>query len=680
MLLKKIEIKNFRQFKGDHVIEFSTDADRNITLVVALNTFGKSTILNAINFALYGYVQADFDNAEQLLNSYSAQEKGESWFSVRLDFEYTGRHYSIERKRDVLYMGGGGSRNQDSVSLFEIDRYGNWTENQNFQALINRAIPPQMAQNFIFHGEKRVSLFQTGLTGGAVGRAIREVLGCNIVEAAISDLGSISRDVERSIASSSGQAELQDLSESLERDRELATENRNKISEKEDKIALWEARVQEINKALFDHENTQEIQRRILECERDLIRYESDRKELVSKRLDWFKANASIAISGPLAIEALDILDDEELKGNIPEPYNKEFIHTLLERNTCICGTSLDDNSHAREYVKKCLKQGGEKRIIDARSKTKAFAEYLNASISSARSILVSFESNLREVDQRIGQAEALRSELNERIKDVALDSLNKMAVERDQLNRSIKDELERIGNIKRKIEVEIGPRIKDKSDLIEKATRNLPQLRKLNFMKDFTDRLEAFLQDELQKYQVEATTKVLELTNQSLKSMHRNKEAFFDDKMNLGLRDSKTKSLQGKSTGESQLLVLAFTSALISFCASRENDSSQFLIPGTVAPLVLDAPFGQLDSVFQEAAVSWMPKMARQLILLVSDTQAKILLSDDETKNRINSCYVIQIPAEKQPGKVKKYEIFGRTLPIYNDRGDHSTSVLRVI
>ena len=45
MKFNKIVLSNFRQFKGENIIEFSTDNDNNITMVYGRNTFGKTTLL-----------------------------------------------------------------------------------------------------------------------------------------------------------------------------------------------------------------------------------------------------------------------------------------------------------------------------------------------------------------------------------------------------------------------------------------------------------------------------------------------------------------------------------------------------------------------------------------------------------------------------------------------------------
>ena len=54
MILERIVLENFRQFKGRQEIVFSDLRERNVTVVHAENGFGKTTLLNAILWALYG--------------------------------------------------------------------------------------------------------------------------------------------------------------------------------------------------------------------------------------------------------------------------------------------------------------------------------------------------------------------------------------------------------------------------------------------------------------------------------------------------------------------------------------------------------------------------------------------------------------------------------------------------
>ena len=77
------------------------------------------------------------------------------------------------------------------------------------------------------------------------------------------------------------------------------------------------------------------------------------------------------------------------------------------------------------------------------------------------------------------------------------------------------------------------------------------------------------------------------------------------------------------KSSGENQLLGLAFTAALVEFAKLRQNAQDHRLLRGTVAPLVLDSPFGQLDDSYRQTTGEYVPRMASQVVLMVSGSQA---------------------------------------------------------
>ena len=47
MIIQSIEMNNFRQYVGKQKIEFSTDKEKNVTVLIGVNTSGKTTIIRA---------------------------------------------------------------------------------------------------------------------------------------------------------------------------------------------------------------------------------------------------------------------------------------------------------------------------------------------------------------------------------------------------------------------------------------------------------------------------------------------------------------------------------------------------------------------------------------------------------------------------------------------------------
>ena len=61
MRIQKLIFKDFRQFRGEQSLTFSYDTAKNVTLVFGTNGAGKTTILNAIQWILYGEFSPDFE-------------------------------------------------------------------------------------------------------------------------------------------------------------------------------------------------------------------------------------------------------------------------------------------------------------------------------------------------------------------------------------------------------------------------------------------------------------------------------------------------------------------------------------------------------------------------------------------------------------------------------------------
>lgn len=53
MILKSLYLKNYRTYKGPEKISFA-EGDANVTIIQGNNEVGKTTIMNAITWCLYG--------------------------------------------------------------------------------------------------------------------------------------------------------------------------------------------------------------------------------------------------------------------------------------------------------------------------------------------------------------------------------------------------------------------------------------------------------------------------------------------------------------------------------------------------------------------------------------------------------------------------------------------------
>ena len=73
MLIKTLRMENFRQFRGTTKVDFSCDPNKNVTIILGDNTFGKTTLLQAFNWCFYGKV--NFDQRPDFLLNYELSEE-----------------------------------------------------------------------------------------------------------------------------------------------------------------------------------------------------------------------------------------------------------------------------------------------------------------------------------------------------------------------------------------------------------------------------------------------------------------------------------------------------------------------------------------------------------------------------------------------------------------------------
>lgn len=77
MLIRKLTLHNFRQYIGTQEIEFSTDCDRNVTVLIGVNTSGKTTLVRAFEWILYN--KNDFDDKKLRKNEKNQSSVVLSW-------------------------------------------------------------------------------------------------------------------------------------------------------------------------------------------------------------------------------------------------------------------------------------------------------------------------------------------------------------------------------------------------------------------------------------------------------------------------------------------------------------------------------------------------------------------------------------------------------------------------
>ncbi len=99
MKFLKLSVKNFMPYKGVQEIIFPSDSVRNVLVVFGDNMRGKTSLLNAIRWGMYGKAYSRHKaliGLEKIFNIEAVNE-GDTEFSVEISFEAGGNTYELTR-------------------------------------------------------------------------------------------------------------------------------------------------------------------------------------------------------------------------------------------------------------------------------------------------------------------------------------------------------------------------------------------------------------------------------------------------------------------------------------------------------------------------------------------------------------------------------------------------------
>ena len=199
MIIKKIIIENFRQFYGIHTIEFSTDKEKNVTLIMGDNGTGKTTIGQAFTWCLYSEVK-QLKKPDNLLSSKLQKEMYDGWnrdLAVTVVLIHNNKTYEIKRKK-TYHKENGIIKDALPQLTISIDGDISYKTSDKQENLINEILPKELSEYFFLSGEK-IDSMSTEIQSGKskdFENAVNTLLNLDYYKDAIKHLKSISNDYD----------------------------------------------------------------------------------------------------------------------------------------------------------------------------------------------------------------------------------------------------------------------------------------------------------------------------------------------------------------------------------------------------------------------------------------------------------------------------------------------------
>lgn len=250
MIVKSIELNNFRIYRGVNRIDFTPDSERNIIIISGNNGFGKTTFLMSLVWCLYGRQMDKVDDlykkeidekggyGRYISNSLNeeAQRRGETRFSVSVTFtdveipDTTCTEITIIRSYDSAI-----STDDELRILIDGRESDLFTSREEAEFFIRDYILPiEIAKFFFFDAEKIVSFAEINTLEQRreLSKAYSQVLGIQKYDTLKKELERLQDEYRRESALPQDRAEFIDLCAKIDKAEDSIKELGEEIEKK----------------------------------------------------------------------------------------------------------------------------------------------------------------------------------------------------------------------------------------------------------------------------------------------------------------------------------------------------------------------------------------------------------------------------------------------------------------
>jgi DNA sulfur modification protein DndD len=671
MIFEELTLTDFRQFAGSQSVKFATDPQKNITVIHGFNGSGKTTILNAFTWLLYGECSPDFEEPDRLESesSFAALSPGGKMVTeVKAVFRDGDRKFTAVRTMSVEKDSNGSRRVTDpgKLRLIFIDELGEAQEPSNPQDTLEQMLPKRLFPFFFFNGE-RIDRLARADAFEELGQGIRTLLDIELFDRAVSHLGGeISRRLQQDIAKHTGQegveaqASLDALNlqrEQLEQKAKQLDRNRAALVDERDTIDAKLATMPELARWLAERKAADE---RAAEFRRAM----KQRKVELARE---FSRNAYLLLVPDVLQSAKAVLEGSRKKGEIPGPIKRQFVEDLLASQQCICNRSL-------------LPETNEHRAVDEWRK-KTLSDALESAVTVTRARIESFDQRSEDCSATLKELQRIRDELSTQLKRTE-EELSELSVKIG--DREHGEEPEKLERRRREVNDQILTLEMDikltRREITEVDEKIQAKQREIKTLKD-ADEEGKLAQRRLDAVSnvVEALKKIREIRYEELREdlsqqlgevwsgiAIKDYQARLDNDFRLRLTKDiggQEEPVRGASTGEKQVLSLAFVGALSAKARSTFERAKQGtkLFRGGLYPLVIDSAFGSLEVEYRRDVAKWIPTLSPQVILMVSQSQYRQEV-EQELLPKVGKEWILK--CETRKNATRNISILGRSYP----------------
>lgn len=656
MFINKIELQNFRQFAGkNNEISFSTDPDKNITIVMGDNGSGKTTLAQAFLWCLYGDTEftvkevINRDIRDAMTPNDEETVKVDLYITKEIDGEQCLYRISRRQKFKRTYSKLLPLGTEFTVSQ-KNDKKGEWDFMNDGQAkvFIKQTIPYQLSKFFFFDGERIEKLSKEIDTGKSneFKTAVQGLVGLTAMLNAINHMkpssgrntviGSIQKDID-----ANGTQNLRDISKRIEEYQNIIDECEPKIEIIDDEIRTYSLASDKKQKEIIGLSDALKVKKEYEETE-SLIKVKTiEKNKKIRNLLSDLSNHCFELFSMPLTKTALEQLDQSDhLEKGIPY-LHVDTLKFLLERGKCLCGEDCGPGSEHAKELYALMDIALPKTIGEAIG---TFADKSKVRIRNAEEFTNRFESlflEIRKLNSEIENLSTKSTNLFNQMVDTSMaqtlrDEVKSYQSKIASLNREKGAIEEQINTAKRKL----GYAEADRDKMILVDDKNKRAKLKLAYAKHVFQKLTTVYENK----ETQTRHQLQDTINDLFSTIYDNGIRLEVDS-SYGLRAIVTDTTSTgdeleRNTALNYAIIFAFISSILKLAHEKSNEDDGINLGETGYPLVMDAPLSAFDKTRIKNICETIPNIAQQVIMFIKDTDGEI--AEENFKDKIGEKYFI--------------------------------------
>lgn len=652
MRVERIVLRNYRQFR-QAAITFRKRPDTDLHFFIGRNGTGKTNLLNAINWCLYGDEPHLSKDSEQLplinLKTVAGTDMGgdrevavEVWAEDEQGASITFTRRANFRKHDDGQMAVLGT----SFEVRFDDERGNTKRatDEDARTWVERFVPKGIREFFFFDGERLDSYFKDA-TGQKIRHAVFQISQIDLLEERIErKLREVFDDLGKEAGKTS--PKIEDVRSRLEQAQESLDAIERDLRECDRQIAIARNKVAEYDDKLKDipdvddlEKQRQELDASFQETKNLLAAKQAEKKSLL---LEY----GNVLMLWPAIRKAAQVVEEKRRNQEIPPPVDKSFLEEVLRSETCsVCGRRLDPSSskRVRELLQEMeLSSEAAHRLMQMEAPFYQFRERrgkFGERVEAITREIQGYEKLLADITQR-------RNQIASKMAGFHKDQVREWYSKRELFEEARDQNLERRGDLlgrKQRKEDDVEELQKQLDVELKKDTKARGLARQIAFcdraLHVVRSTREAIMAETRERIERETKRQFFRLTW---------KQATFKDVQiredySIGLIHSMGYECLGSvSAGERELLALSFTLAL--------HEASGF-----DSPILIDTPVARISDVNREnfAKVLSEVSTSKQILLLFTPDEHSKDISNI-LDGRANGKYSLGLTPDEYEAKVE--------------------------